>query len=160
MKKKLIIIGIIVAVIAALVIFFAMQATPGNVLNVVRAESLEAVNGTITIPEKYTVIDAEAFANKAEFNKVIIKGETEIRQMAFYGCQNLSEVVLESACEIGESAFANCPSLTIVEVRSPDGGCMDNAFDGHGGVTILCHEGSAALQVAQIRDLNYRIIEE
>ena len=160
MKKKILIIAIVIAIIAALVIFFAMQATPGYVLNQVRAEKLEVVDGTIIVPENYTVIDTEAFAGLAEFDSVIIRGKTEIRERAFYGCPNLSEVIIEDDCEIGELAFGDCPELIVVSFETAGGSCDESAFDGHGGVTILCHEGSGAHQVALIKDLNYKIIEE
>ena len=159
MKKAIIIVGIIAAVIAAFAVFFALQATPGNVLNSVRAESLEIINGAVTVPEKYTVIDSDAFSGKGEFSAVVIKGETKIESMAFYGCPNLREVTLEKACDIGSMSFGECPSLKKVTVLSADGSCAEDAFDGHGGVTVYCREDSAALQVAKIKDLSYKIIE-
>ncbi len=160
MKKKLIMAGIIVIlIIAGFTVFFAFQATPGYVLNTVRAEELENADGTITVPEKYTVIDAEAFAGKADFRKVVIEGETRIMESAFYGCPNLNEVVIEDACDIDSKAFAACPSLKSVTVKSADGLCADDAFEGHGGVTVYCQEGSQVLEVAKRGDMNFKIIE-
>ena len=159
MKKILIIIGIVVAIIVAFAIFFAMQATPGYVLNVVRAESLEVVNGTVTVPAKYTVIESEAFAGKIDFDSVVIEGETEIRERAFYGCPNLKEVVIKDACDIGELAFGDCPELMVVTIESVGGDCAENAFDGHGGVLIRFPADSPALFVAQANDMSYSIID-
>ena len=159
MKKALIIIVIILAVVSAIAILFATQATPGNVLNSVRADSLEIVDGAVTVPEKYTVIDAEAFAGKGEFSRVIILGETEIGARAFYGCPNLREVTIEKDCDIKSGAFADCPALRSVTVKTAGGACAEDAFDGHGGLVISCREGSEVLEVAKIRDISFEIID-
>lgn len=159
MKKIVIAAVSVVLIIAAFVIFFAMQTTPGNVLNKVRAEELEVVDGTVTIPEKYTVIEEEAFAGKIDFDSVIIKGETEIGDRAFYGCPNLKEVLIEKNCDIGASAFGSCSQLMVVTIESKGGRCAENAFDGHGGVLIRCPEDSPAFIVARVKDLSYSIID-
>ena len=158
MKKKLIVIAVILAVIAAFVIFFAMQVTPGYVLNQVRAQKLEVVDGTLTIPEIYTVIDTEAFSGKIDFDSLVIKGEAEIGERAFYGCPNLREIIIEKDCEIGELAFGDCPELIVVTIESSGGSCAENAFEGHKGIMIRCPEESPALLVAQINDMSYKII--
>lgn len=159
--KKSYIIGITAAVlaVAALVVLFASQATPKNVLNQVRASALVSGEETVTIPPEYTVIEAEAFAGIAEFSRVVITGNTEIGEQAFYGCPNLREVVIEGDCEIGDSAFASCPELKEVLITSARTTCADNAFDGHGGVLIRCPSGSRAVEVARLRDISYEIIE-
>lgn len=159
MKKKIIVILVIILIVAAFTVFFALQATPGYVLNAVRADRLEIVGGVMTVPEKYKVIDSEALAGKADFNKVIIEGETKIMDSAFYGCPNLREVVIEADCDIGSRAFAACPSLKTVTVRSAGGSCADDAFEDHSGITICCKENSEVLTAAKRGDISYKIIE-
>lgn len=160
MKRIIAAVCAAVGVIGALTIFFAMQATPKNVLNLVRAESLEAENGVITVPEGYTVIEDEAFAGKTDFNKVIIKGEVQIGERAFYSCTNLRSVVLEKKCDIGSEAFADCTSLESLSSNSKEGSCAENAFAGHGAITVFCHRDSDILRVAQLNDISYKIIGE
>lgn len=160
MKKKIIIISAIAVIIAALAVLFALQATPSNVLNVVRVENLEIEDGVLTIPEKYTVIEAEAVAGKTDFDTVIIKGEAEIGYHAFYGCPNLREVIIEKACDIGEGAFADCPYLVKAEISSVGGSCAEDAFTGHGGLVIYCREGSEVMEIARSLDISYEIIED
>lgn len=159
MKKKVIGISAAAVILAAFVIFFALQATPSNVLNLVRAEGLAVDDGVLIIPESYTVIEAEAVAGKTDIDTVIIQGEAEIGARAFYGCPNLREVVIERACDIGEGAFADCPYLKSVTINSAEGSCAEDAFDGHGGLVMYCREGSEALEVAQRADMSYEIIE-
>lgn len=158
MKKKLVIIGTVMSIAIAFAVFFAMQTTPGYVLNAVRAQKLITSGGTVTVPKKYTVIDAGAFAGLADFDKVIIEGKTKIMERAFYGCTNLSEVVIEDACDIGSKAFAACPSLKTVTISSAEGTCADDAFEGHGGVTVYCRENSPVLEVAKRSDMNFKVI--
>ncbi len=160
MKKKITAAVAVAAIIAAFAIFFALQATPSNVLNFVRAENLEIVDGVMTVPAKYTVIEAEAVAGKTDFSKLIIEGETKIEYHAFYACTNLREVILENSCEIGEGAFADCPALVSASVYSVGGSCADDAFSGHGGLTIYCREGSAVEAVALKSDISCKFIEE
>ncbi len=159
MKRKLIAAAAVAAVIGGFAVFFAFQAEPKNVLSLVRAENLEIENGVITVPERYTVIEEEAFAGKTEFNKVIIEGKAEIGKRAFYGCPNLRTVVMEQDCEIGEEAFADCSVLESVSANSGGGSCAENAFNGHGGLTIFCRSGSEILSVAQWADISYKVIE-
>ncbi len=158
--KKVIIISVAVVVIAALVIFFASQATPENVLTLPRAEQLEIKDGVIVISEKYTEIEAEAFAGRTDFSRVEIKGEADIGERCFYGCPNLREVITEKACVIGSQAFADCSSLKSVTVISPLSSCASDAFDGHGGLTVYCRENSLILETVQQKDISYKIIGE
>lgn len=160
MKKALIITGAVAAVIAAFAVFFAFQATPGDVLNSVRADGLEIVDGVVTVPEKYRVIDTDAFSGKGEFSKVVVEGEADIRAEAFSGCPSLETVELKKTCDISAKAFANCPLLKTVTIHSADGTCAADAFEGHGGVTIYCREGSEALEVAKLNDMNFKILDD
>ena len=159
MKKKLLIVGSVIFVIAGFTVFFALQATPGNVLNAVRAQKLEIVDGTLTVPEKYAVIEADTLSGMADFDKVVLRGEKRVCAEAFYGCPNLEEVTIEDACQIEERAFADCPRLKTVTANSPDVICADDAFRGHGGITIYCREDSEILAVAKRSDLSFKIID-
>ncbi len=159
MKKFIIPAVCVIGIIAAFAVFFAMQTTPKNVLNPVRAQNLEIRDGVITVPEVYTLIETEAFAGKTDFNKVVVQGEAQICERAFYGCPNLRSVILEKKCEVGSMAFADCPALESVSVNSGEGSCAGDAFDGHGGLVIYCRENSEVIDVARRSDISYRVIE-
>ncbi len=158
MKKAVIISAAVVA--AALAIFFASQAVPGNVLTLPRAEQLEIKDGVLVIPEKYTEIEAEVFAGRTDFSRAEIKGEAVIGERCFYGCPNLREVIIDKSCTIGSKAFGDCSSLKSVTVSSPKSSCAKDAFDGHGGLTVHCRENSRILEAVQQRDISYKIIGE
>ncbi len=157
--KTKIIAAAVILLVAALAALFISQSTPGNVLNLARAEALKPVNGVLTIPEKYTVIEAEAVAGKTDFHSLVIKGEAEICYHAFYGCPSLESVVLEKTCDIGEGAFAACPMLKSVTVLSSDGRCTADAVSGHGGLTLFCRDGSDAYNAALAADISVSIID-
>ena len=154
MKFKIAVISIAAILLIALVVFFAMQYTPSNVLNYVRAANLEIDGGVLTVPAKYTVIESGAFNGRIEFDTVIIEGKADIGSRAFYNCTSLSRVVIKESCDIGEEAFADCPMLKEIEVLSPGGSCADNAFSGHGGAVVSCYSGSEAWEVARRADMS------
>lgn len=154
MKFKIAVISIAAILLIALIVFFAMQYTPSNVLNYVRAANLEIDDGVLTVPAKYTVIEPEALNGRIEFSAVIIEGETDIGSRAFYNCTSLSRVVIKASCDIGEEAFADCPSLKEIEVLSSGGSCADNAFSGHAGAVVSCYRGSEVWEVARRADMS------
>lgn len=154
MKFKITVISIAAILLVALIVFFAMQYTPSNVLNYVRAANLEIDDGVLTVPARYTVIEPEAFNGRIEFNTVIIEGEADIGSRAFYNCTSLIRVVIKESCNIGEEAFADCPMLKEIEILSPDGSCADNAFNGHAGAVVSCRRGSEAWEVARRADMS------
>ncbi|MCH5188622.1 MAG: leucine-rich repeat protein [Oscillospiraceae bacterium] len=154
MKFKITVISIAAVLLIALVIFFAMQYTPSNILNYVRAANLEIDDGVLTVPAEYTVIEPGAFNGRIEFNTVIIEGETDIGSRAFYNCTSLSRVVIRESCDIGDEAFADCPMLKEIEVLSPGGSCADNAFNGHSGAVVSCYNGSEVWEVARRADMS------
>ncbi len=160
MKKRIIIPVVILAVIAALAIFFSLQSTPKNVLNAPRADALYAEGGVITVPDTYTVIGAEAFAGKIDFDTVIIEGSAVIEERAFYGCPNLERVELRQTCEIGDLAFASCPMLKTVEILSADTTSAETAFDDHNGITLEFPVGSPIEELARRMDMRYIVKED
>ena len=160
MKFKVAVGAAAAVVLAGLIILFATQYTPKNVLNFVRAENMEGENGVLTITDDYDTIEAEAFAGRIELHTVVIKGETAIGERAFYNCTNLETVVLEQACDVSAEAFADCPRLKSIVSLSPDGTCADDAFSGHAGATVACPRDSAVWNVALRADMNLREIDE
>lgn len=159
MKKRIIIPVVILAIIAALAVFFALQSTPKNVLNAPRADALYAENGVITVPDTYTVIGSEAFAGKIDFDTVIIEGSAVIEERAFYGCPNLKRVELRQKCEIGDLAFASCPKLKTVEILSAETTSAETAFNDHSGITLEFPAGSPLEELARRMDMRYILKE-
>ncbi len=144
-------------IIAALAVFFAFQATPSHILNSPRASAIEALDGVLSISERYTLVESEVFAGKTDFSTVIFEGEVQLCERAFYGCPNLENIVFEKNADIGSEAFADCPSLKAAHIRG--GTCAENAFIGHGGLTLYCPEGSEAESIALRMDMSLVITD-
>ena len=51
-----------------------------------------------------------------DLSKYVPEGVTEIKPMAFYGCNNLKKLVIpDSVTEIGMRAFAKCHNLSGID---------------------------------------------
>ena len=94
-----------------------------------------SVNGTVltisgaeTVKPKSFIIDWEN--EKKKITKVIIEdGAVEIRDSAFYGCENLEEVDLPDSLQtIGRSAFSNCKYLRNISIPTRVHTIADSAF--------------------------------
>lgn len=72
---------------------------------------------TITIPENVKKIGGFGFCENLEEVIIIGNGLTEIKEQAFYQCQNLKTINLpESLEKIGDSAFTGCDNITEINM--------------------------------------------
>jgi hypothetical protein len=88
----------------------------------------------LVLPEALTDIADAAFTGLPVKEVVLSDKVTSIGSKAFAGCKNLVLINLPDAVEIGEDAFAGCEQLTI-----------------------LCSEGSAAHEYAELHEIPYVI---
>ncbi len=127
------------ATIPASVRMIAKRAFAGSLISELKLDSNIHLN----------TIDIDAFLRCERLTSVVIPSVREIRQNAFYGCDQLSRVELPSDIKIiGKRAFSRCPKLkdiiyhgTIVD--------WDNillystSFDA--GVVVRCVDGVVGL---------------
>ena len=65
-------------------------------------------------------------------------GTTEIKNYAFYGCEDLASITIpEGVTRIGESAFQGCSALTSVTIPSSVTSIADSAFYGCSSLTTI-----------------------
>lgn len=72
---------------------------------------------TVSVPASVTAIEAEAFADHTEMEKLLFKGNKVeyIAYRAFAGCTGLEEVrIPDTVTELGNGAFSNCTALETV----------------------------------------------
>ena len=87
-------------------------------------------SGDITVPDKYNVIGAGAFAGCTSLTSVTLHaGVTRIEKDAFAGCHALRAVYgAEGLTSIGRHAFYDCPSLSVGD-RPCAASTAANAFE-------------------------------
>lgn len=98
---------------------------------------------------RLNIIDIDAFLRCERLSSVVIPSVREIRQNAFYGCDQLNRVELPSDIKIiGKRAFSRCPKLKeiiyhgtivdwndiLVDSTSFDAGVVVKCIDGVVGV--------------------------
>ena len=94
---------------------------------------------------RLNIIDIDAFLRCESLSSVVIPSIREIRQNAFYGCDQLNRVELPSDIKIiGKRAFSRCPELKEITYHGTivdwDNILSDSAsFDA--GVVIKCIDG-------------------
>lgn len=71
---------------------------------------------SVSVPANVEKIDRYAFANCRQMTTLTIKGETELRNFAFYNCTALSNANFNANSFTNqlETAFYDCPSLTKI----------------------------------------------
>lgn len=157
--KKWMIVAAVLVLVAALAVFFWMQATPRHILSSVRADALEVSGGVLTIPEKYRVIDDGVFAGKIDFHTLVLPDGIAVGVQSFYGCTNLKFVYCEGSVTLGAEAFGSNGALTRFVVNGSEGSCDDTAFHAHGALRILCPAASPIAELAKRQDISYQTIE-
>ncbi len=105
-------------------------------------QGLRGVKNLI-IPDTFTAIDDEAFANAVELVSVTIPGSVKsIGWRAFYNCGSLTDVNLANGLEsIQAQAFFDCPYLTKIWLPSTVTSIGDMAFIGEHWTHVL-YEGT------------------
>ena len=117
-------------------------------MTVIEAEAFRndiSLKGKLTLPEGVTEIGDYAFAGCTELTAVTIpKNVTVIGQGAFFGCKNLRVTVLNGDAAIAEDAFDGCLSVQI----DSDAPAADFSYSiSSGKVTITKYRGSSAMVV-------------
>ncbi len=85
----------------------------------------KAIKGAVTISDKITSINEQAFYDRSLLTKIVIpESVTSIEFEAFRHCTSLTSILI-SAISIGEGAFASCTSLESVE------------FEGKGNLKLI-----------------------
>lgn len=73
----------------------------------------------VVIESEFKVINAAAFANLANLEKVTIEGDIEIAEGAFENCKKLKTVILKGKkVAIGDRAFAGCAVLDDIRFET------------------------------------------
>lgn len=127
------------ATIPASVRMIAKRAFAGSLISELKLDSNIHLN----------TIDIDAFLRCERLTSVVIPSVREIRQNAFYGCDQLSRVELPRDIKIvGKRAFSRCPKLkdiiyhgTIVDWN--DVLLYSTSFDS--GVIVKCTDGFVGL---------------
>lgn len=94
---------------------------------------------------RLNIIDIDAFLRCERLSSIVIPSVREIRQNAFYGCDQLNRVELPSDIKIiGKRAFSRCPKLKEIIYRGTivdwDNILFDStSFDA--GVVVKCIDG-------------------
>lgn len=87
----------------------------------------------LVIPEKVTMIGAEAFKDCTALHALTFDAESELEDIsatAFWGCEALRNVVLPSKLErIGANAFLGCSQLRYVSIPASVSTIANDAFD-------------------------------
>lgn len=86
-------------------------------------------NGVLTLPNEYTEIEASAFRERNDINKLIAEGVTKVRTSAFERCLSLRELQLPKVKHIEARAFYDCKSLIRLDLSQLEVVGV-NAFNG------------------------------
>ena len=112
--------------------------------NITAFEKAEKFDGTVTIPQYYSVnngdgtysaykttkFEADVFRGNTEIETVILPlYVTEIPDSAFEGCTNLKRVVAYGVTKIGKNAFKDCSSLASFDIDNIVTSLGENAFE-------------------------------
>ena len=114
--------------------------------------------GNTTLPSTLTSLGyASAFENCTSITKMNVPGGvTWINSSTFAGCTALKTVTLgDGVKQIQSKAFANCLALETISIPASVYYIADDAFLNCSNLTILCEDGSKALQYAQEHGINY-----
>ncbi len=94
--------------------------------NIVLPDSLNELNAyafrstsikSINIPEKINTINVGCFYECDKLEKIDLSGIKNIRDSAFYNCNNLKEVILNDEAELnGHNIFDGCTSLVSIHL--------------------------------------------
>ena len=94
------------------------------------------------IPRGITTIDGYAVSFCAITDIVIPDTVTDIKDGAFYGCENMTNIVLpDSVANIGDRAFYNCSALTDIVIPDSVSHIGDSAFTGCDNLTVTASQG-------------------
>ena len=94
---------------------------------------------TLKLPAAVTAVEAEAFLNSAEVERIILGGQTTT---------------------VGARAFAGCAGLAQAEIPAGVTDIEPQAFDGCAQLTLLCVRDSAAHAYAAANGIPYALVGE
>ena len=83
----------------------------------------------------------------------------EIEEEAFAGCTFRHVVLGNRVQTIRSGAFRNCTELRFIEIPDTVTGIAEDAFEGCGQLTVICHKETVAYQYAQAHDLGIQIVD-
>ncbi|MBP5726896.1 MAG: leucine-rich repeat domain-containing protein [Clostridia bacterium] len=141
---------------------------------------LDAVKGTLEIPEEIQEIESNAFENNKGLKEIIIPNSVKaIRNAAFNGCQNVTAITLPEGLKeiefytfercskleslvipdgvtyIGGYAFEDCKSLKELIIPASVTEINQNAFYGCKKLVCMVAEGSYAQKFCAENNINY-----
>lgn len=113
-----------------------------------------------TIPETVSEIGIGAFANCSSLKKVRIPDSvTSLGSEVFKDCRSLESVALgKGLTRIHDKTFANCTALKTIYIPPNIKWFIDNPFLNCSNLTIICEDGSKALEYAKENGIPYRVM--
>ena len=82
----------------------------------------------ILLPQTLQSLGYAAFQSDTALHRVVLSGEVQVPDYAFYGCTALATADLSAAAGIGVSAFEGCTALTTVAMPAKAAGIGKSAF--------------------------------